>query len=386
MTLNPRALKITSGVATLAVCGVSGVIVAADAKPTAAPLHPPVAQATPRVSQAALTVPPTCGSRVKRSACRSASGGSPATGDPERCGRGAGHAAARQLVRVVITPIAAFTRHAFTAFGSAACEVVACGVAEDEVSAAVAETYAFESQLTRFDVRSELSRFNNAAGRFVAVTPLLETLLRAALDAFMLSDGLVNAACHSALIAAGYDMTITAIRRRAEPVLPKPARSVPSLPEVLDVRAGEARLARGCAVDLGGVGKGWLADSLCERFDNGVVNLGGDLRARGDGPDGLGWSVGLCDGRAVYVREAGVATSGTSGRHWAGGHHLIDPRTGRPARTDAAAISVVAGNAFTAEVLAKAACVLGSDEAASWLRRHGALRHAAIWARTVQTV
>jgi hypothetical protein len=82
MALSPRALKTTSGVATLALCGVSGVIVAADAKPSAAPLHPPVAQATPPVSQAALTIPPTCGSRVKRSACRSAGSGSPARVTP----------------------------------------------------------------------------------------------------------------------------------------------------------------------------------------------------------------------------------------------------------------------------------------------------------------
>jgi thiamine biosynthesis lipoprotein len=286
----------------------------------------------------------------------------------------------------VITPVAAFTRHAFSAFGGATCEIVACDVAEDAVSAAVAETYAFEGQLTRFDPRSELSRFNSAAGEYVPVTPLLEALLRAALEAFVLSEGLVNAACHNALVAAGYDAPIAAVRRRIESPRAQKHGPVSPLPEVLEVQNGRARLARGCAIDLGGVGKSWLADALCERFDNAVVNLGGDLRARGDGRDGLGWSVGLCDGRAVYAHDAGVATSGTSGRHWVGGHHLIDPRTGRPAATDAAAISVVAGDAFTAEVLAKAACVLGSDEALRWLRGHGALRQAAIWSATVGTV
>jgi hypothetical protein len=82
MTLSPRALKVTSSVATLAVCGVSGVIVAADAKPSAAPLHPPVGQSTPAASQAALTIPPTCGSRVKRSKCWPVGTGSPAPVTP----------------------------------------------------------------------------------------------------------------------------------------------------------------------------------------------------------------------------------------------------------------------------------------------------------------
>jgi hypothetical protein len=82
MTLSSRALNVTSSLATLAVCGVCGVIVAADAKPTAAPLHPPVGQATPAASQAALTIPPTCGARVKRSKCRPAGTGSPAPVTP----------------------------------------------------------------------------------------------------------------------------------------------------------------------------------------------------------------------------------------------------------------------------------------------------------------
>jgi hypothetical protein len=42
MTLSTRALKAISSVSAIAVCGVSGVIVATDPKPAAAPLRPPV--------------------------------------------------------------------------------------------------------------------------------------------------------------------------------------------------------------------------------------------------------------------------------------------------------------------------------------------------------
>ena len=286
-----------------------------------------------------------------------------------------------------MTATRTLTRQAFTAFGGGACEVLACEASDHAVSAAVADTYAFETALTRFDPRSELSRFNRSAGDRVVVSSLLEALLRAALKAFELSEGLVNAACHDALVDAGYDRTITAVRRTPPATVnEREDRALPALPDVLAVGDGWAMLSSGCAIDLGGVGKGWLADRLSERFNNAVVNLGGDLRARGDGPDGDGWPLGLCDGRVVMLRDAGAATSGASGRCWPGGHHLIDPRIGKPARTDAAAISVVAGNAFTAEVLAKAACVLGSAEAAGWLRSRGAVRHAAIWSATFATV
>lgn len=264
-------------------------------------------------------------------------------------------------------------RHVFTAFGGARCELIACDAKEDDASAAIADTYAFERQLTRFDPQSELSRFNAAAGTRVSASPLLAELLRVCLDAYDLSDGLVNAACLPALINAGYDRSITEIRRSpAKRPHTTPRHEVPPLPDVLEVGDTWARIAAGCAVDLGGVGKGWLADRLCERFDNAAINLGGDIRTRGAGPHGTGWTIALCNGRCATVQDAGIATSGTSARRWPGGHHLIDPRTAMPAQTDITAISVITATALHAEILAKGACLLGKDAADAWLQARGA--------------
>jgi thiamine biosynthesis lipoprotein len=268
-------------------------------------------------------------------------------------------------------------RHAFTAFGGARCEVIVCGGRDGDVSSLVADTYAFERRLTRFDPGSELSHFNAAAGARVPVSALLGELLRTCLDAYALSGGLVNAACLRALVEAGYDRSITRLRR--DPVVRPRAIAksvVPPLPAVLDLGDGWARLAGGCEVDLGGVGKGWLADTLCERFEDAAINLGGDVRARGAGPEGEGWSVTLCNGSTILVRDAGIATSGSSGRQWPGGHHLIDPRTAAPAHTAISACSVVAVSALQAEVLAKGACLVGPAAAPEWLRTRGAARHA----------
>jgi thiamine biosynthesis lipoprotein len=265
-------------------------------------------------------------------------------------------------------------RHRFTAFGGSRCEILVVGGDHADLSAAVAEVYAFETRLTRFDPRSELSLFNAAAGARVGVTPLLEELLRAALEAHALSDGMVNAAVLPAVIAAGYDRTIAEVRRR--PAAPSPAEAppVPVLDEVLEVGEGWARLRPGAAVDLGGVGKGWLADRLAERLENAVVNLGGDLRALGDGPDGEGWTAGLCDGSTVRVRDAGIATSGRGGRRWAGGHHLVDPRTGRPAPGGPEAVTVVGASALRAEVLAKVVALRGLAEGVPLVMARGAER------------
>lgn len=225
-------------------------------------------------------------------------------------------------------------------------------------------------RLTRFSPDSELSRFNRSAGIWVAVSPELEALLQVALHAHEQSGGLVHAGILPALLAAGYtrDLAAGPTPRTAEQVV------APPLPEMLGLRRGEARLAPGSAVDLGGLAKGWLADRAVERIGpNALANLAGDLAAAGDGPGGPersdGWPVGF-GGTTVLLRDGGAATSGTTGRRWGDGlHHLIDPRTGAPAVTDLVEVSVLASTATEAEVLAKTALLLGASAGAAFLDR-----------------
>ena len=55
-------------------------------------------------------------------------------------------------------------------------------------------------------------------------------------------------------------------------------------------------------------------------------------------------------------------------RRWgAARHHVIDPRTGAPASSDLAEVSVLAPSAAEGEVLAKTALLLGSADAPAFL-------------------
>ena len=216
------------------------------------------------------------------------------------------------------------------------------------------------TRITRFDESSELSRLN-AAAAWVDISPELEHLLRASLLAFEMSGGLVNVAVLPSMLAIGYTRPLTQGPTAAHL---DQAHTAPFLPEVLKVARGRARLAPNVRIDLGGIAKGWLADRLAAELGaNCLVNLGGDLFARGDGPEGEGWPVGM-GGATVLLRDQGAATSGTRRRAWRDGdervHHLIDPRTGRPSATDLREVSVVAPTAAAAEVHAKAALLLGS--------------------------
>jgi thiamine biosynthesis lipoprotein len=219
-------------------------------------------------------------------------------------------------------------------------------------------------RLTRFTPDSELSRFNAAAGRWIDVTPELEALLRRSLEAYAASDGLVHIGVLPALLAAGYTRDFA-----AGPTPPTGEIVIaPPLPEMLEVTPGRARLRDGTAIDLGGIAKGWLADRAVERIGtNALANFAGDLRARGDGPDGGGWPVGFGT-TTVLLRDLGAATSGTGGRRWGERlHHLIDPRTGLPAQTDLVEVSALAPTGAEAEVLAKTALLLGRAAGARFL-------------------
>jgi thiamine biosynthesis lipoprotein len=257
----------------------------------------------------------------------------------------------------------------FEALGTS-CHLLGAGTGPGPLAEGELWIRAMHLRLTRFEPSSELSAFNASAGEWVAVSPELEALLRFALRAHQDSGGLVHAGVLDALLAAGYVGTFsqaaTFAGTRTVTLMP-----LPRLPEILQVRAGWARLRVGHGIDLGGLAKGWLADRLAERLgENCLVNLGGDLYARGAGPEGLGWPVGF-GGTSVLLRDQGAATSGTRGRAWGQGlHHLVDPRTGRPAESDLEEVSVVASNAAEAEVLAKTALLLGRAAASFYLECH----------------
>ena len=262
----------------------------------------------------------------------------------------------------------AIERRLFGALGGD-CELYGIGVGEEALARGEAWIHRMHDRLTRFSPDSELSRFNAQAGRWAEVTPLLEALLRQSLRAYEESDGLVNAAILPALLAAGYTRTFA-----DGPTAVTTTVAVPSLPEVLEVAGGRARLRHGAQIDLGGIAKGWLADQLvADLGDNALVNLCGDLMARGGGERGDGWPVGMGI-ETVLLLDIGAATSGTRRRAWGEGlHHLIDPRTGLPSATDVLEASVLAQTAADAEIYAKAALLLGTADAPAYLEGHGAL-------------
>ena len=250
-------------------------------------------------------------------------------------------------------------------FCSMGCDIVVAGATPAE-SAAIAGLFARRDRIfSRFVPGSELNAVNAHAGRPTLVSAEFAAMIELALAAAQQTRGLVDPTLGAALEAAGYDRDFAALPPdggSAGPAAPSRLRGVRLRGRLLEVPAG-------VKLDLNGVVKArTVDDALALLGGDGYVSAGGDLACRG------GVSVALPGGDAVQLVEGGLATSGIDRRHWrrAGAlqHHLIDPATGRPARSPWGQVTVCGGTCLGADVAAKAAFLLRGD-GPDWLDENG---------------
>jgi thiamine biosynthesis lipoprotein len=276
--------------------------------------------------------------------------------------------------------IARLWRESFRAMGTL-CEIaVTAGPLDGSKShralaASRAEIGVCERALSRFDPASDLSRLNAASGEWVEVGTRLEAALRLALRAREDSAGRFDPTILPVLQAAGYDRSFELLEQR-------PPREVASWRPGAEVELdgnGSARVARGSAVDLGGIAKGFAAGRALNAMlaawpalPGGLADLGGDIAAWGRSPEGS-WRLAIADPRrpestlgTLELVAGGVATSGRDTRRFGPGqtfHHLIDPATGVPARSGPLAVTVVAAEPVEAEAHATALAVTDPADA-----------------------
>jgi thiamine biosynthesis lipoprotein len=248
-----------------------------------------------------------------------------------------------------------------------------------------------EARWSRFRPSSELCRLDASPGRPVVVSRDTFVVISRAVDAWRRTAGRFDPTVLPALRAAGYDRDFAAViaddgSLTTAPRGPIPAPGCSGI--VLDATVRAVTLPEGVVLDLGGIGKGYAADLVATMLltagaEGACVNLGGDLRVVGRSPDAESeaWTIQIDASRGttvgtVAIGEGGVATSSRMKRAWerAGHqlHHLIEPSTGTSARTGLAAVTVVAGEAWWAEVLAKAAFVAGPRVGAALVYDAGA--------------
>jgi thiamine biosynthesis lipoprotein len=235
-----------------------------------------------------------------------------------------------------------------------------------------------DAACSRFRADSGLSRLNRSTGAPVVVDALLLAAVEAALRVARQTDGYVDPTIGRALRALGYDRDFELVRDGPPPTVTLVA--APGWRAVkLDRGASTITVPSGVELDLGATGKAFAADraaaSIHDATGGGVlVNLGGDLATAGPAPAG-GWRVRIADdhtspepdAETVAVASGAIATSSVTARRWGSGlHHIVDPRTGAPAKVVWRTATVAAASCVDANAAATAAIVRGRS-AIEWL-------------------
>ena len=152
-----------------------------------------------------------------------------------------------------------------------------------------------------------------------------------------------------------------------------------------------ALIPYGSAIDLGGCGKGYLADQIGQILDSYPIvgywlSMGGDIVTKGVDENGNNIILNIQDannlgGVSEWIVNCpkeyfSVATSGTFKRKHQnipeGWHHIINPKTQMPAVTDIRLATICADKSVDSDVLASCAIILGSKKAPAFLKKHGA--------------
>lgn len=241
-------------------------------------------------------------------------------------------------------------------------------------------------QMSPWEPLSDLSRYNRAAGGWIALPPAFAQVLRAALEIAALTDGAFDPTLGALVDLWGFG--------------PRPFSGAP--PRAQDIAgardaAGWRRVVMdgdslfqpgGLRLDLNGIAKGFAVDQVAAALDRAgvrsyLVEVGGELRGTGAKPDGLPWWVELerpptaNDGPRTLVALHGlsVATSGDyrrffehDGRRYA---HTLDPATAAPVAHPTVSVTVLDHSCLRADAYATALTVMAPDAALAFATEHG---------------
>lgn len=238
-----------------------------------------------------------------------------------------------------------------------------------------------DALLSVTDETSELYAANHSGGRPVSLSPETAQVLEQALDLCRDSRGALDITLYPVVKAWGFTTDSCTV--------PDDAALIELLERVdwtrVSLEEDVLTLPAGMELDLGAVAKGFAADRAAESLraagvSSALLDLGGNIQAVGSRPDGSPWRVAVQDPDGGWlgvleVADQAVVTSGgyqryfeeDGERYW----HILDPATGRPARSGLTSATAVGPGGAVCDGLSTTLFVLGLEESVDLWRQRG---------------
>lgn len=222
----------------------------------------------------------------------------------------------------------------------------------------------FEKRFSRFLPSSELSHINERAGLETGISGAMYDILSAAKHASALTNNRYNPFILPALQRAGY--VGSRVPGDTETDAPDYRRRIVAHPSELMLTKAVVTIPYNSALDLGGIGKGYLAQQLQRHpalhgLQGFWISLGGDVIGGGTDENDMAWKVAVSTGDEVVSMLTmpadvfSLATSGTTlhrGNNW---HHIIDTSTGKSVQGAHRSATIMHDSPTLADVLASLA-------------------------------
>lgn len=238
---------------------------------------------------------------------------------------------------------------------------------------------ALERRLSVTEADSEICAVNQ--GESVVLSAETADLLTQALELCRRTDGALDLSIYPVVRAWGFTTGDYSVP--GEDTLRDLLSRVDYTKIQFDKATGQIALASGMEIDLGSVAKGYTGDRLIDLFrrggaDSALINLGGNVQALGSKPDGSPWRIAVQDpfgdgyAGVLDVIDQAVITSGGYERYfeedgqiyW----HIIDPKTGCPARSGLVSVTIVGNSGLLCDALSTALFVMGYEDAVDFWR------------------
>ncbi len=239
-----------------------------------------------------------------------------------------------------------------------------------------------EKKISRTIETSEISEINSANGESVTVSDDTAELIRQGIYYGDVSNGLFDITIGKLSVLWDIDNN--------EGVIPDDADIKTALKTVnykdIEIEGNEVRLKNPDAmIDLGGIAKGYLADKMKEYLlKNGVesalINLGGNVLAVGEKPDGSAYNIGVqkpfYDGEvslALSVKNKSIVSSGVYERYFELDgriyHHILNTKDGYPYQNGLYGVTILSDESIAGDALSTTVFAMGLDEGMKFVEK-----------------